>query len=283
MKPNIIFMGTPEFGAIVLKALIKSGHKPFLVFTEPDKPVGRKQIITPPPVKALAEEYNIPVVQPEKVSQFADEIEKLKPSLIIIASFGQIIPKKILEIPKDGCLNVHPSILPKYRGPSPIQSAIINGDEKTGVTIMRVSEKIDAGPILSQKEIEIDPKETYESLHDKLAEAGTKLLLEVLPNLSKGQVLFQLQDDSKATYTKILNRSDGEIDWKKSPEEIERQIRAFNPWPGTFTFCNGKRLKILKAEALYGKLKIKEVQLEGKKPISYEEFLRGYPDFKLPC
>ncbi len=283
MKPNIIFMGTPEFGAIVLKALIKSGHKPFLVFTEPDKPVGRKQIITPPPVKALAEEYNIPVVQPEKVSQFADEIEKLKPSLIIIASFGQIIPKKILEIPKDGCLNVHPSILPKYRGPSPIQSAIINGDEKTGVTIMRVSEKIDAGPILSQKEIEIDPKETYESLHDKLAEAGTKLLLEVLPNLSKGQVPFQLQDDSKATYTKILNRSDGEIDWKKSPEEIERQIRAFNPWPGTFTFCNGKRLKILKAEALYGKLKIKEVQLEGKKPISYEEFLRGYPDFKLPC
>ena len=276
-------MGTPEFGAIVLKALIKSGHKPFLVFTEPDKPVGRKQILTPSPVKVLAGEYNIPVVQPEKISQFADEIEKLKPSLIIIASFGQIIPKKILEIPQDGCLNVHPSLLPKYRGPSPIQSAIINGDEKTGVTIMRVSEKIDAGPILSQKEIEIDPKETYESLHDKLAEAGVKLLLEVLPKLSKGQAPFQLQDDSKATYTKILKRSDGEIDWGKSPKDIERQIRAFNPWPGTYTFCNGKRLKILKAEAPYGKLEIKEVQLEGKKPMSYKEFLRGYPDFKLPC
>ncbi len=283
MKPKIIFMGTPEFGAIILEGLIKSGHKPFLVFTEPDKPVGRKQIITPSKVKSLAEKYNIPVVQPEKISQFAAEIEKLKPSLIIIASFGQIIPKKILEIPQYGCLNVHPSLLPKYRGPSPIQFTIINGDKKTGVTIIRISEKIDAGPILSQKEIEIDPKETYESLHDKLAEAGAKLLLEVLLKLPKGQAPFRLQDDSKASYTKILKRNDGEIDWKKSPKEIERQIRAFNPWPGTYTFCNGKRLKILEAEASYGKLEIKEVQLEGKKPMSYKEFLRGYPDFKLAC
>jgi len=279
---KIIFLGTPKFGAIILEGLIKSGHKPFLVITEPDKPVGRKQVVTPPSVKVLAEKYNIPVVQPAKISEYALEIERLNPSLIIIASFGQIIPKKILEIPKYGCLNVHPSLLPKYRGPSPIQFAILEGEEKTGVTIMRISEKLDTGPILSQQEIELDQKETFESLHDKLAEAGTRLLIETLPRLFAGKLPPLLQDETKATYTKILKKEDGKIDWKKPTREIERQVRALNPWPGTYTLYKGKRLKILKAEAPGSKLLIKEVQLEGKKPTTFEDFLKGHPDYVEP-
>ncbi|MDP3996034.1 MAG: methionyl-tRNA formyltransferase [bacterium] len=279
---KIIFLGTPKFGAIVLEGLIKSGHKPFLVITEPDKPVGRKQIITPPPVKVLAEKYNIPVVQPAKISEYAEEIEKLNPSLVIIAAFGQIIPKKILEIPEYGCLNVHPSLLPKYRGPSPIQFAILKGEEKTGVTIMRISEKLDTGPILSQQEIEVSQKETFESLHDKLAEAGTRLLIETIPRLLAGKLPPIPQEEAEATYTKILKKEDGKIDWDKSPKEIERQVRALNPWPGTYTLYNGKRLKILNAEAAGGKLIIKEVQLEGKKATTFEDFLKGHSDYAKP-
>ena len=279
---KIIFLGTPEFGAIILEGLIKSGHKPFLVITEPDKPIGRKQIVTPPPVKVLAGKYNIPVVQSAKISEYTQEIEKLRPDLIIIAAYGQIIPKVILEIPKYGCLNVHPSLLPKYRGPSPIQSAILSGEEKTGVTIIRISEKLDAGSILSQQEIELDQKETFESLHDKLAEVGTRLLIETIPRLLAGKLPPLPQDETKATYAKILKKEDGKIDWKKSPKEIERQVRALNPWPGTYTLYNGKRLKILKAEVVGGKLMIRELQLEGKKPTTFEDFLRGHPNYVKP-
>ena len=279
---KIIFLGTPKFGAVVLEGLIKSGHKPFLVVTEPDKPVGRKQIVTPPQVKVLAEKYNIPVAQPDKIKNWKLEIKNLNPDLGIVASFGQIIPSDILGIPKYGFLNVHPSLLPKYRGPSPIQFAILDGEEKTGVTIMRISEKLDTGPILSQQEIELDQKETFESLHDKLAEVGTKLLIEAIPRLLAGKLPPLLQDDTKATYTKIFKKEDGKIDWKKPAKEIERQIRALNPWPGTYTIYNGKRLKILRAEAVGGKLLIEEVQLEGKKPITFEDFLRGHPDYVKP-
>jgi methionyl-tRNA formyltransferase len=309
MKSKIIFMGTPEFGAIVLRGLIKSGQKPFLVFTEPDKPVGRKQAITPPPVKVLAEKYKIPVVQPDNIKNWKLEIKNLKPDLGIVASFGQIIPNDILRIPKYGFLNVHPSLLPKYRGPSPIQSAILNGDQKTGVTIMRVSEEIDAGPIFSQKEIEIDPKETYESLHDKLAEAGTKLLLEVLSKLPKGQASSRPQDDSEASYTKIIRKEDGRINWDKAAETIEREVRAFSFWPRSYTFWERKgkltRINILKTRVLkspnsvrypVGKvlvvpqneigvqcgkdfLVIEKLQMEGKKEMKAEDFLNGFPGF----
>src|SRR3989344_8837679 len=169
---KILFIGTPEFGAVILEKLIKSGHKPFLVITETDKPTGRKQIITPPPVKVLAEKYKIVVVQPEKIENYKLEIEKLKPDLGIIAAYGQILPKDILAIPQYGFLNVHPSLLPRHRGASPIQYTILNGDEKSGATIIRITEKLDAGPILAQKEIEISQKETFASLHNKLAEFG---------------------------------------------------------------------------------------------------------------
>ncbi len=300
MSPKIIFIGTPEFGAIILEGLIKSGFKPFLVITSPDKPVGRKKIITPPPVKIIAQKYNIPIAQPEKVSDYKNEIEKLKPDLIVLASYGQIIPKEIIDVPKYGSINVHPSLLPKYRGASPIQYAILNGDEKTGVTIMRMSEKLDAGLIITNSEFQIpNSKITYPELHNKLAEIGAKLLIETLPKLFSGQISPKEQDDSKATYTKIFKKEDGKIDWQKPAIEIERQVRALNPWPGTFTFRNGKILKILEVNFLnyngkeqsgqiflfekqlavrsgQNSLILRKLQLEGGKPLLAEDFLRGH-------
>ncbi len=300
---KIVFIGTPEFGAIVLERLIKRGHKPFLVITEPDKPVGRKQILTPPPVKVLAGNYHIPVVQPEKLKNWEEEIRKIKPALIIVAAYGHIIPKEILEIPKYRCLNVHPSLLPKYRGPSPIQYAILNGDEKTGVTIMRLSEKMDAGPIIIQKEVKIDEKETFKKLHDKLAEIGAELLIQTIPKLFAGTISSQEQNEQKATYTKILTKDDGKIDWQKPAKDIEGQIGALNPEPGVFTEYKDKVLKILEADFLSNQtdkqvgevfltedkklavqggkncLILEKLQLEGGKPVSAEDFLRGHQDF----
>ena len=317
-KVKIVFIGTPEFWAIILEKLIKSGHKPFLVITGQDKPVGRKQILTPSPVKVLVENYNIPVVQPEKLKDWKKEIRKIKPALIIVAAYGHIIPKEILEIPTYGCINVHPSLLPKYRGPSPIQYAILNGDEKTGVTIMRMTEKFDVGPVLANSEWQIANKKiTYKELEEKLAEIGAELLIQTLPKLFAGTISQQPQDDSKATYTKILTKDDGKIDWQKSAKEIERQIRALNPWPGTFTtfkvksqkskvkitIQNLKLLKILKTDVIVcskkrkigevfltekGKLVvqcgkdcliIEKLQLEGGKPLQSQDFLRGHQDF----
>ncbi len=298
---KFIFIGTPEFGEIVLEKLIKSGHKPFLVITAPDKPVGRKQIITPPPVKVVAEKYNIPVAQPEKIKDWQKEIKNLKPDLIILAAFGQIIPKEILDIPTYGCLNVHPSLLPKHRGASPIQYAILNGDGKTGVTIMRMTEKLDTGPILAQRELEIkNPK--FQELYNKLAEMGAELLIENLPKLFSGQLSPQQQDDLKATYTKILKKDDGKIDWSKPAIEIERKIRAFNPEPGVFTNYQGKILKILEADFLnYNSEKkpgevfltkdkklavqsgqncliLLKLQIEGGKEILAQDFLSGHKE-----
>ena len=311
-KIKIIFIGTPEFEAIVLEKLIKSGHKPFLVITASDKPVGRKQILTPPPVKVIAEKYSIPVAQPEKILNHKSEILNLKPDLIIVAAYSQILPKEILDIPKHGCLNVHPSLLPKYRGASPIQYVILNGDKKTGVTIILMDEKMDHGNILTNSKFKIqNSKITYPELHDKLAELGSELLIETIPKRIKGEIKPRPQDESKATYTKILNKGDGRIDWKKSAKEIERQIRAFDPWPGTFcefriSNLKSRMLKILKADVLKqtkigpkglsgktflasndkiavqtGKdyLIIEELQPEGKRKMTSEEFLRGHPKF----
>jgi methionyl-tRNA formyltransferase len=302
-EPKIVFMGTPEFGAIILEKLIKSGHKPFLVIAGQDKLVGRKQTLTPPPVKITAQNYNIPVVQPEKIINHKSEILNLKPDLIIVAAYGHILPKEILDIPQYGCLNVHPSLLPKYRGPSPIQYAILNGDEKTGVTIMRMTEKLDVGPILAQEEITVSEKENSQTLHDKLVKMGAELLIQALPKLFAGTITQQPQDDSKATYTKILTKDDGKIDWRKPAKEIERQIRALNPEPGTFTEYKGKNLKILEADVLpiqndkqigevflakdrkltvrtgQNCLILRKLQLEGGKPISSQDFLMGHRDF----
>jgi methionyl-tRNA formyltransferase len=320
---KIIFMGTPEFGAIILEGLISGGYKPILVVTAPDKPVGREQILTPSSVKVLAARYKISIIQPEQILNSKSEILNLKPDLILVAAYGQIIPKEILEIPKYGCLAVHPSLLPKYRGPSPIQTAILNGDRKIGVTIFLMDEKMDHGPILAHRELEFsifnfqlsnksqipNSKITYTELSKKLAKLGAKLLIETIPKWMKAQIKPVPQDESKATYTKILKKEDGRINWRKTAEELERQIRAFDPWPGSLTFWYKNkekiRIKILKARILKttdpktysigktlvapqnelcvqtgrGFLIIEKLQPEGKKEMFSEDFLRGHPDF----
>ncbi|PIR72090.1 MAG: methionyl-tRNA formyltransferase [Candidatus Nealsonbacteria bacterium CG10_big_fil_rev_8_21_14_0_10_36_24] len=291
-KFKIIFLGTPEFGVIILEGLINGGHKPILVVTAPDKPVGRKQMLTPPPVKTIAQKYNILIEQPKKIKNLELKIKNLKPDLGIVAAYGHIIPQEILTIPKYGFLNVHPSLLPKYRGPSPIQTAILNGDEETGVTIILMDEKIDHGPILAKRELEFSISNfQFSKLHDKLAELGVKLLLETIAKWINGEIKPKPQNESKATYTKIIKKDDGKINWSRPTTEIEKQIRAFNPWPGTFTFIKKNnlpslklrraskiiRVKILEAEvSKSNQLIIKKIQPEGKKPMTFEEFKRGY-------
>jgi len=309
-------MGTPEFGAIILEGLIEKGFKPVLVISSPDKPVGRKQTITPPPTKISAQKHNIPVEQPKKIQDFRLKIENLKPDLIVVAAYNQIIPKEILDIPKYGCLNIHPSLLPKYRGPSPIQTAILNGDKKTGVTIILMDEKVDRGPILSQKTLVIGEKETSQTLLIKLADLGARLLMETIPKWTKKMIKPLPQDESRATYSRILHKNDGQINWKRTAERLEREIRAYFLWPGSYTFWKklGQPIKIdiLKARILestetvsypVGKtlvvpqneigvqcgvglmgrtgnfLVIEKMKMEGKKEMSSEDFLRGYPDF----
>lgn len=316
-KLKIIFLGTPEFGAIILEKLAETNFKPLLVITAPDKPVGRKQILTPPPIKVIAQKYKIPILQPDKILDSKFKIQDSKPDLIVVAAYGQILPKEILDIPKRGSLNVHPSLLPKYRGASPIQYAILNGDKKTGVTIMLMEEKMDRGPILNQRTLEIEAEETSTTLHRKLANLGAGLLMETISKWMQGMIKPRPQDDAQATYTKILTREDGRINWKKTAKDLEQEIRAFDYWPGSFTFWEKRdgtmvRIKILKARVLKSKggitysigktlvvpqneigvqcrkgflggggdfLVIEKLQIEGKKEIGSEEFLRGYPDF----
>ena len=250
-KLKIIFIGTPEFGAIILKELIKNKYKLALVITAPDKPVGRKQTITSLPVKVLAKKYKISILQPEKISNVESKIKKLKPDLIVVAGYGEIIPKQILDIPKYSSLNIHPSLLPKYRGASPVQFAILDGDEKTGVTIILMTEKLDQGPILSSLEYVIkDSKVTYQKLEKELASWGAQLLIETIPKWIKGQIKPQPQSKSRVSYARILKKEDGKINWKKKAEEIERQVRAFDPWPSAFCKANNKILKIWKASVL---------------------------------
>ncbi len=308
---KIVFIGTPEFGAIILEGLIKGGYKPILVVTTTDKPVGRKQILTPSVVKVVAKKHNIQVEQSETIKNLKLKIKNLKPDLGIVAAYGEIIPKNILDIPKFGFLNVHPSLLPKYRGPSPIQFTILNDEKKSGVTIILMDEKMDHGKIISNIKYQIpNNKITYENLLKELAEKGAKLLIETIPKWIKGEIKPKPQDEIKTTYTKILKKEDGKIDWRKSAEEIERQIRAFSPWPGSYVFWQkaGKifRLKIFKADVLARKknqsenqpgktfltadnkiavqtgkdyLIIEELQMEGKRKMTPKEFLIGHPDF----
>ncbi len=312
---RIVFMGTPQFAIPILDDLIKSEFKPMAVVTAPDKPTGRNQEIIPPPVKVLVQNYQIPAWQPETKEELVAQTTSLKPDLIIISAYGKILPKEVLMLPKYGSINVHPSLLPKYRGPSPIQFAILNGDKETGASIMLMNEKIDEGPILAQQSVAIEKKENYQSLEQKLSALGAKLLLKTLKRwviikeldkLTKKLIYPQEQDHLRATYTKVLTRQDGKIIWNKTAEELERQIRAFYPWPGSFTFVRKDKkllsLKIIRANALKceterepgevfltddkklaaqtGKncLLIEELQLEGSQPLPASEFLKGRPE-----
>ncbi len=232
---KIIFIGTPDFAVPNLNKLIKSNYDIISVITQPDKKVGRKQEVVFSPVKKVALKHDIPLLQPKKIKEIYNKIKELKPDIIITVAYGQIISKNILDIPKFGCINIHGSLLPKYRGASPIQCAILKDNKKTGITIMEMNEKMDEGDIISQKEIEINNNDTASSLHDKLSTLGSALLLETLPKIFKKEIKYTPQDNNKATYAKILKKEDGKIDWNKNANEIDSMIRAFYPWPGTYS------------------------------------------------
>lgn len=301
---KIVFWGTSDFALPSLQSLIDIGYLISAVVTNPDEPVGRKNILTPPPVKIVAQKYGIPILQPHSLKTYNLELKTYKPDLFVVAAYGKIIPKNILEIPKYGALNIHPSLLPRWRGPSPIQYTILNGDGETGVTIMKMDEKMDHGPVIATSdELQVTSKINYPELHKKLSELGAALLIKTLPKYLSGEIKTIPQDESRVTYSKILTKEDGKIDWSKSAEEIERQIRAFDPWPGSWTRAKYKdrelRVVVEEAEALNqgsdnpvgfiwqsennllvqtggGLLAIKQLKIGGKNSLKNEEFLRGY-------
>lgn len=298
---RVVFMGTPDFSVGTLEAIVEAGHEVVGVVTQPDKPKGRGKNMQFTPVKEKALEYNLPVYQPLRAREesFIEQLRGMQPDVIIVVAFGQILPKAILEMPKYGCINVHASLLPKYRGAAPIQWAVIDGEKESGVTTMQMNEGIDTGDILKKKVITLDEKETGGSLFDKLADAGAKLLIDTLEEVEKGTITRTKQNDAEATHAKMLDKTLGEIDFTKSAEEIERLIRGLNPWPSAYTGLGGKTLKIWDAnvvdkevegqpgeiveitkENIYvktgkGLLELEEVQLEGKKRMGADAFLRG--------
>jgi methionyl-tRNA formyltransferase len=306
-KIKTIFIGTPEFAERIFRKIYPALRDKFeiiAVITAEDKPVGRKQILTPSPVKKWAVENNLPILQPDKIRkpEWIEKIKELKPDLIILTAYGQIIPKEILDLPKYKALNIHPSLLPCWRGASPIQAVILNGDKETGVTIILMDEEMDHGPILENTKIQIPNSQTYKELSDKLADLAAELLIKTLPDWIEGKIKAQPQDHSQATFCKLIKKEDGKIDWHKSAEEIERQIRAFSDWPESYTSFNGKQLKIIDTDAINKKtdkkigevflvdnknlavqtgqdiLIIELIQLEGKKPMSARDFLNGHPE-----
>lgn len=298
---KIIFMGTPDFSVPVLDSLVEAGHEVVAVITQPDKPKGRGKEMQPTPVKEAAIKYNIPVYQPVRVrdEEFVKILESYNADVMVVVAFGQILSKEILDMAKYGCINVHASLLPKYRGAAPMQWSIIDGEEKTGVTIQQMDEGIDTGDILAIEEIELDKKETYGSLHDRLAVMGGPLVIKVLKDFEAGTVSRTKQNDAQSNYVKIIKKSFGKIDFSMDAVKIERLIRGLNPWPSAFTTFNNKTLKIWDAEVIdkeyegeYGEivevnkhsfivktskgaLEIKELQLEGKKRMETDAFLRG--------
>lgn len=296
---RIVFMGTPEFAVPSLKALVESGEEVIALVAQPDKPSGRGLKFSPPPTKVFAEEHGIPILQPPgiRTESFLKELTELNPDIIIVAAYGKILPKSVLELPEFGCINVHASLLPKYRGAAPVNWAIVRGEKATGVTIMRMDEGMDTGDILLTHEVPIDDDDTGGSLSEKLSLAGAVLLLQSLEHLKRGELLPRKQDDSLATYAPMLKKEDGRIDWKKPAGEIRDLIRGMLPWPGAFTSLEGKMLKIYKAAISEGEgeegevisapkgvlrivtgagaLDILELQIEGGKRLHVRDFLSG--------
>lgn len=287
-KEKIIFWGTSKFALPILKKLIKKNYQIAALVTAPDKPAGRKKELTPPPAKQFAQKHNLLIFQPPKTNQLTPEIKKIKPDLNIVAAYGQIIDKEITQIPKYQSINVHPSLLPKYRGPSPIQTAILNKERETGVTLIIMDEKIDHGPIIAQAKIPINQNDTYPALEQKLSCLGAELLIETIPEYLAKRINPIKQNENKATYCQTITRQDGKIDIKKeTAEQIQIKMRAFFPWPGIWTIINGKRVKIIQAKASpekqknsiktkKGYLVLELVQPEGKKVMTGQEFNQGY-------
>lgn len=299
---NIVFMGTPDFSVPVLDMLIEEGYTISGVVTQPDRPKGRKRVMTPPPVKVAAEKHGLPVLQPEKVKEPEQlkEILELKPDLIVTAAFGQILPKELLDAPGHGCINVHASLLPKLRGGAPIHYSIIQGMKETGITIMYMVEKLDAGDILSQVVVPIDERDHTGILHDKLSLAGSKLLKETIPELLNGNITPVKQNDEEATFAPNIKRDLEKIDWSKTGDEIYNQIRGLHPWPVAFTSYEGNTMKIWWGEkvkanekadpgtVLYTEndgpvvatgndtaIQLTEIQPAGKKRMSAVQYLQG--------
>ena len=297
-----VFMGTPDFSAPVLSAMVTAGHEVGYVITQPDKAKNRGKKVQFTPVKELAVSHGIEVLQPVKIRQDQEVFEKLKeyhPYIIVVVAYGQIIPKEILELPKYGCVNVHASLLPKLRGASPIQHAILQGEEETGITIMQMNEGLDTGDMLAKDSLKIGDM-NGEELHDALSSMGAELLIKTLPLIEEGKITPQKQDDSLSTYAGLISKQDGKIDFTKTPSEIERQIRAFDPWPGAFCGYGEGQMKIWKAEPVSadaggrspgeilsaedtgldvvcgdGVLRITEIQMPGKKRVAVKDYLRG--------
>lgn len=305
MMKRIAFMGTPDFSVPILNSLIHSEYEVVLVVTQPDRPKGRKKVITSPPVKIEAEKHGIPVFQPEKIRHEYEQILSYKPDIIVTAAFGQILPKELLEGPKFGCVNVHASLLPELRGGAPIHYAIMEGKKETGITIMYMAEKLDAGDILTQRSIRIEVNDHVGTMHDKLSIVGAELLMETLPKLFAGEITAVKQDEEKATFAANIKREQEEIDWNKANNEIYNHIRGLHPWPVAFTTYAGQTMKIWWGEPIDKQysgtpgmivekeptneafivicgnnkgIRITEIQPAGKKRMSVKDYLQGSGD-----
>ena len=304
---RVIFMGTPDFAVGTLEEIIKAGHEVVLVVSQPDKAVGRSKALKYTPVKECAVAHGIEVYQPAKIraEESVEYLRQYNADIIIVEAFGQIIPKAILDMPRFGCVNVHASLLPKYRGAAPIQWAVLNGDQVTGVTTMRMDEGLDTGDMIMKQEVIVDEDETGGSLFDKLSEVGARLCVKTMEAIENGTAVYTPQDDALATHTGKIQKEMGSIDWSKDAEVIERLVRGLNPWPSAYTKFEGKTLKIWSADVEEdaagrpspetfgqvvrvgkdafsvqtgkGLLTIRELQLEGKKRMDTAAFLRGYP------
>lgn len=298
---KVIFMGTPDFAVGTLHALVEAGHEVTLAVTQPDKPKGRGKAMQFTPVKEAALEHGIPVYQPKKIREpeCVEYLRTIPADVIVVVAFGQILPKEILEMPKYGCINVHASLLPKYRGAAPIQWAVIDGEKETGVTTMQMDVGLDTGDMMMKCIVPVEKDETGGSLFDKLSGEGAKLLVRTLEAVEAGTIVYEKQDHEQSTYAKMIHKGLGDIDWNMDAEAIERLIRGLNPWPSAYTKLNGKTLKIWIADVLEGEsgvpgqvmsvtkdticvgtgkgqLALKEIQLEGKKRMSADAFLRGF-------
>ena len=307
---RLVFMGTPDFVVPVLDALVQDSNVEITgIYTPPDRRRGRGRSSQMPPVKAYALEKGLPVFQPASLrrEEVQQEMASLRPEVIVVAAYGKFLPPAVLNLPPSGCLNLHPSRLPKYRGPSPVVTTILDGDETTGVTLMLLDEGMDTGPIIAQRELAVGSEDTAETLTAALFLTGASLLLEQLDPWMAGELTCQPQDHSLATVTRKLERSDGEADWNLSPQQLNRRSRAFTPWPGLFTHWRGQVLKLLEVTdspdfpednvapgrvvhldatgvpagigTAHGVLGLKRVQLEGRSPTAVAEFLKGYPQF----
>lgn len=295
---NVVYMGTPEFAVPPLQAIINANHTVTGVFTQPDKPKGRGYVLTPPPVKECALQHNIPVFQPKsmKDGEALEILKELNPDVIVVVAFGKILPKDILQLPKYGCINVHASLLPKYRGAGPIQWCVLNGEAETGVTTMLMAEGLDTGDMLLKSVTKIGENETAGQLHDILSEMGASLITKTLEKLQQGEITPEKQDDSQSNYAPMLTKELCKIDWSKSAQEIHNQVRGLNPWPVAVATVNGKRVKIYSTQlcnknGTAGKVIsldpltvacgensviISELQPEGKKRMNAQDYVRGY-------